>query len=407
MQTRLRVPRARFTSQRPRHEGPDGMRITIVTTTINIPVALLQYVKNARSYGHRDLDLIVIGDRKSPAETADFCNKISAYYPCSYSDIEAQREYMARFPELWKHIRFDCIQRRNIGMLMAWERGAQIIITIDDDNFVMPQDYIGLHSCAGSVRELTAYASTSGWFDVCSFLQVDESVRFYHRGYPQKNRWTEPQHFVTTYRSARRIAVNAGFWLDDPDIDALTRMDRQPVVRGLKTPWKGNFALQPGTWSPFNSQNTALMRDVVPAYFLSPYVGRYDDIWAAYIVNRIAEHLGDVISFGTPLVRQQRNPHNLWTDLDAERNGMIMTDDFCEALRSITLRHSSYHECMGEIAFSLPMAWREDPAWNGAQKECRLQLIAGLQLWHKAFAKLGAESGKTHALPQRTEECVI
>src|SRR5581483_5232271 len=97
----------------------------------------------------------------------------------------------------------------------------------------------------------------------------------------------------------RRVAVNAGFWLDNPDIDALTRMERQIVVRGFNEKWPGsNFTLQPGTWSPFNSQNTALMRDVIPAYFLSPYIGRYDDIWASYIVNRIAAQLGDVITFG-------------------------------------------------------------------------------------------------------------
>jgi hypothetical protein len=313
---------------------------------------------------------------------------------------------MARFPELWKHIRFDCIQRRSIGMMMAWENGADIIITIDDDNFVMPQDFIGLHRCAGSVREVTAYASTSGWFNVCSFLEVDHGVRFYHRGYPQKQRWIEDLHFVTSYRSQRRIAVNAGFWLDDPDIDSFTRIDRQPVVRGLKTPWEGNFALQPGTWSPFNSQNTALMRDVVPAYFLSPYDGRYDDIWASYIINRIAEHFGHVICFGTPLVRQQRNVHDIWKDLDAERNGVKMTDDFCEALRSIGLRGSTYHGCLAEIGGSLPMAWSEDPKWSDSQKECRLKVIEGLNLWHEAFEKLGAGRGAVHTLQQQAEEYV-
>lgn len=382
------------------------MKISIVTTTINVPLLLLQYVKNARSYGHRDLDLIVIGDRKSPADTADFCQKVADYYPCSFWDIEAQRDYLSRFPELWKHIRFDCIQRRNIGLMMAWERGADIVITIDDDNFVTSQDFVGLHSCAGSIREQTAYASTSGWFNVCSFLQVDDGVRFYHRGYPQGFRWIEAQHFVTTHRSARRIAVNAGFWLDNPDIDALTRMERQPVVRGLKATWEGNFALHPGTWSPFNSQNTALMRDAIPAYFLSPYVGRYDDIWAAYIINRIAEHIGDVISFGTPLVRQQRNPHSLWRDLDTERNGMIMTDGFCEALRSITFRHTTYHECLAEIAGSLPMAWREERDWTDSQKESRLKLIEGLHLWHDAFEKLGASRVPVKATRKRPEEVV-
>src|ERR1039457_3873648 len=128
------------------------MKTTIVTTTINIPAALLKYGRNARHDGHRDLDFVVIGDRKSPLETADFCRSVP-HYPCAYLDISAQQEYLRRFPELWTHLRFDSIQRRNIGMLLAYENGADVVITIDDDNFVMDQDFVGLHAAAGSVRE--------------------------------------------------------------------------------------------------------------------------------------------------------------------------------------------------------------------------------------------------------------
>jgi hypothetical protein len=187
------------------------------------------------------------------------------------------------------------------------------------------------------------------------------------------------------------VAVNAGFWLDNPDIDALTRMERPLVVRGFSQKWPGsNIALCPGTWSPFNSQNTALMRDAVPAYFLSPYTGRYDDIWGSYILTRIAEHFEDVVSYGEPVVRQERNPHDLWRDLDVERNGMILTDDFCTALRSIPLAGSTYHACFGEIAAALPPAWAEGPKWTDSQKEWRSKLIEGMAIWHSVFERLGA-----------------
>ena len=43
----------------------------------------------------------------------------------------------------------------------------------------------------------------------------------------------------------------------------------------------------------------------------------------------IADPLNDEISYGGPLVRQRRNPHDYGKDLDVGRNGMIMTDDFC------------------------------------------------------------------------------
>ncbi len=364
------------------------MRVTIVTTTINIPVLLREYAENARYYGHTDVDFVVIGDRKSPPGTADFCRTVP-YYPCTYLDIAAQQQYLERFPDLWTHLRFDSIQRRNIGMLLAFERGAEVIITIDDDNFVLREDYVGIHSTVGSVRELPSYSSTSGWFNVCSLLEVDRGVQFYHRGFPQKVRWTEDSQFVTRSRKARRVAVNAGLWLDDPDIDALTRMHRQPLVRGVNLPDGDNFSLHAGTWSPFNSQNTSMVREVVPAYFLSPYIGRYDDIWAGYVIDRIAEHMGDAIAFGSPLVRQLRNPHNLWKDLDNERNGMIMTDDYCAALRAIPLRGTTYHGCFGEIVRGLGNSWLVDAGWNDSQKEWRSKLLEGMAIWHAVFAQLG------------------
>lgn len=367
------------------------MKTTIVTTTINIPVLLLQYAENARRYGHREVDFVVVGDRKSPPGTADFCKSVP-HYPCAYLDIPAQQEYLSRFPELWSHLRFDSVQRRNIGMLLAYENGADVVITIDDDNFVMDQDFVGFHGVAGSVRELPTYRSTSGWFNVCSFLEADHGVEFYHRGYPRKMRWTEEGHSVTCSQGARRVVVNAGLWVDDPDIDALTRMEHPLVVRGFNRKWPGsNMALDPGTWSPFNSQNTALMRDAVPAYFLSPYTGRYDDIWGSYILTRIAEHFEDVVSYGEPVVRQERNPHDLWRDLDVERNGMILTDDFCAALRSVPLAGATYHACFGEISAALPRAWAEGPNWTGSQKEWRSKLIEGMAIWHSVFEELGAD----------------
>lgn len=373
------------------------MKTSIVTTTINIPALLTDYAKNARFYGHAEVEFIVIGDRKSAAGTAEFCQTVEQYYPCAYLDIAAQKRYLDRFPELWNHLRFDSIQRRNIGMLMAYENGADLVITIDDDNFVMNGDFVGLHGVAGTCPELPAYASTSGWFNVCSVLQVDHGVQFYHRGYPQEMRWTESNHFLSSFRSNRTVAVNAGLWLDNPDIDAVTRMERQPVVRALKEPWTGNFSLYPGTWSPFNSQNTALMRAAIPAYFLSPYAGRYDDIWASYMLTRIAEHLNHAVAFGEPLVRQERNPHDLWKDLDVERNGMIMTGGFCDALRSITLTATTYRDCFAELAGKLGEAWEEHPNWTESQKECRSRLLEGVEIWRNVFESLSAKRLETVA----------
>jgi len=108
---------------------------------------------------------------------------------------------------------------------------------------------------------------------------------------------------IRTAPPPTRAIVNAGLWLDDPDVDAITRlcndivttechsrpafffcnlhcllvlMGRQRYTRD------SSYVMANGTWCPFNSQNTALHRDLIPAYVLSPLIGRMDDIWARF-----------------------------------------------------------------------------------------------------------------------------
>ena len=369
------------------------MKTSIVTTTIHIPHALERCARNAKDYGHKEVEFIVAGDRKSPAGTREFCDGLAArYYPCEYLDIEDQRRYLDRFPDLWNHLRFDSIQRRNIALLRAYENGAGVVITIDDDNWTLNQDLVGLHGLAGAARELPCLESTSGWFNVCSVLEEENGTPFYHRGFPVSMRWRESEAFQSVARRRVRVAVNAGFWLDDPDIDALSRIHRQIVVKGFKTGTPPTLALEPGTWCPFNSQNTALLREVIPAYFLSPYVGRYDDIWSSYVVTRIAERLGDVIAFGEPLMRQKRNEHDLWKDLDAERIGTILTPGYCAALREARLQGASYHECLGEIIEAMSRNWEPEARWTEAMVETRDRVLEGWRIWHAVFERIA--SGK-------------
>jgi Reversibly glycosylated polypeptide len=367
------------------------MKTTIVTTTIYVPRALEKYGENARFYGHDQVNFIVIGDKKTPPETRAFCDSIAArYYPCEYLDIEDQREYLEPYPELWRHLPFNSIQRRDIGLLKAWEDGADVVITVDDDNWMLNHDFVRLHGVVGEQPELPAVESSSGWFNVCSMLEEAQGTQFYHRGFPRGERWKEAESFTCVAPLRRRIAVNAGLWLDDPDIDAMTRLERPISIRGMREGAPQRFILQPGTWSPFNSQNTALLREVIPAYFLSPCIGRYDDIWPSYIVTRIANHLGDVIAYGHPLLRQQRNEHDLWKDLDAERVGMLLTDEFCATLRTIPLHGTSYAECYRELAEKLPSAWLPGEKWTDAMRQAREGLLEGMAVWCGLFGEPGA-----------------
>jgi hypothetical protein len=361
-------------------------RYAIVTTTINVPTLLDSYADDAKKHW-RDVLFVVVGDKKTPLETAEYCTGLAerSGFTVEYFSPERQEEYLARFPALRDHIQWNCIQRRNAGMLFAYESGADVIATIDDDNFLVSDDYLGTHGIdEESVCKVVR--TSTGWINVCRMLAESKGREFYHRGFPLQMRH---DHETWEHRNETvRPVVNAGLWLGDPDVDALTRLHHTTdPIEARALAHEDHVAPAKGTWTPFNSQNTALARKVIPAYFLSPKIGRYDDIWAAYVVKYIADHVGDSIRFGRPLVKQERNPHNYWRDLDQERYGHSLTLQFVQMLSSIPLTTTDYKTAYAEIAAALPEKIAQEK-WRDDERRFLDGYTEGMQIWSDTFKAL-------------------
>jgi hypothetical protein len=182
-----------------------------------------------------------------------------------------------------------------------------------------------------------------------------------------------------------------GMWIEDPDVDAWTRITIPlEATRWMPTE---SFVLASATWAPFNSQQTALARDVIPAYFLNPNAGRYDDIWASYIVHRIANHLGDLVAYGSPVVahRQQRSLASLWHDIEDERMGTLLTDEFVSVLHGTDLIASTYEGCYTEIGDSIERSLERVTLSSSKQAYLR-EYVRGMRIWLKTFARLSMRS---------------
>lgn len=336
-------------------EGWKG-RCAIVTTTIYVPKAVHAYMKNAVEFGHANTLFVVAGDKKTPAEAKPFCENSAKEFgvECIYQTVDDQIAWLKDFPELDQEIPWNCIQRRNIAILTAFQKGCDVIITIDDDNyFVEGQDFVGEH-CSPIVEggsPHTELLSNTKWLNVCDYLEDKRKVEYYPRGYPMNQRWVDPKPIYRAEKSSRPIKVNAGLWLDDPDVDAITRLCND--ICAVKYTREDSFAMAKGTWCPFNSQNTALSKDIIPAYCLSPNVGRYDDIWAGYAILAIADYFDHATMFGFPLVKQERNPHNYFKDHMVERVGLEYTEVFCEWLRAIKFTGKTYLACLEELVAAL------------------------------------------------------
>lgn len=328
----------------------DQRPTAILTTTIRVPVFLEELVANAVRYGHRDTFCIVMGDEKTPAEARPFCESLSAKtgIPVRYFDLALQEETLKDFPELLDVVPHNSGVRKLLGNFIAWREGCGALIMVDDDNFVTDSDFVGLHRIVDTAPAIPAVRSDSGWFNVYESVVEARGIPFFPRGYPWGERHYGPQRFARETNS-RRVVVNSGLVSEDPDVDAISRLFWPIRVTAMKPEWSPHFTLAPGTWCAFNNQNTALARDLIPIHFTPHATGRNADIWTSYVMFRLVEHMGDAITYGEPMARQLRNPHDLWKDLDRELVNDRATDAFAKLLRVIPLTEKTYLGALGEL----------------------------------------------------------
>jgi hypothetical protein len=181
-----------------------------------------------------------------------------------------------------------------------------------------------------------------------------------------------------------------GLWLGDPDVDAWVRLTLP--LEAVQWTEDENFTLAPGTWAPFNSQQTTLARELLPAYFLNPHAGRYDDIWSSFIVHRLAEHFGDMVAYGHPIVNhlQKRSLSSLWRDLDDERMGALLTDEFVRMLRCTQLTAGSYAEAYIQLADVLDEQINAHTGLTEIQSDFLREYVRGMRIWIQTMRRIGS-----------------
>ena len=266
------------------------MKKVIVTTTINPPTKAIRKFE-----AMKDWDLVVIGDLKTPKD-----------YRLGrgvYLDPEAQERYDK---DLSDAIGWNCIQRRNFGLLVAHDMKADVVAVVDDDN--IPLAGWGENLMVGKEVEVNYYETDLPAFDP---IGATNHAQLWHRGYPLQ--LLPKRDYGRKTKKRVHVDVQADFWNGDPDIDAVCRMEHAPECDFDPKA----FPIASNRLSPFNSQNTFLAGGMLKDYFLYPHVGRMDDIWAAYYVQA----KGYRVVYGKASVYQDRNIHDPVRDMKQEYLG--------------------------------------------------------------------------------------
>lgn len=268
------------------------MKQSIIITTIYHPSDAVKAYSRLPG-----TELIVVGDKKTP--------KGWSCKGANFLSVEQQNEIGQH---LARKLPYNHYCRKMFGYLLAVKNNADIIIETDDDNlpknnwkfpaFDGPFDLI-----AGPNQFINVYQ----WF-------TDAPI--WPRGLPLD---LIKINFDTKRIQAGyycKIGVWQGLADGDPDVDAIYRLtsdrrclfaSRPPVVLGE------------GVICPFNSQNTAIRRDLFPLLYLPAHVTfRFTDILRGLVAQPIMWLYGFKLGFTEATVIQKRNPHDYMKDFISE-----------------------------------------------------------------------------------------
>ncbi|MFQ3580727.1 MAG: hypothetical protein SNJ67_04890 [Chloracidobacterium sp.] len=367
----------------------------IVVTTIYDGAFIDAYYEHFDRHGRlEDARFYVVGDLTTPADCAE---RVRAYtrrgLPWFFLTPDDQEAFLADFPELAAEIPWRSDNRRNVGFLMAYRDGCDPIISIDDDNYPTEGwDFLGEHAVVGREVTLRLAVGDQGWFNLCSMMAVrcpslGGGQTVYPRGFPYPRR-TLACGTVSDQLATGQVAINAGLWSGDPDVDAATRL----VTRcATSENFTESYLLGRGVRSPINTQNTALMRAALPAYYYVKMgvslaglkLDRFGDIFSGYFVQKCAEAVGHWVRVGSPVVEHRRTPHNLYVDLWHELAGMVVLDDMLPLLETPLTPASDYGTAALELADRIE-AWaagQKGFLWSEALQGYFQNVAANLRRW--------------------------
>ena len=305
----------------------------IVITTIN--------GKSEGISSHQDRagwSIIVVGDKKSKS--------IRSEGNLRFLSIENQEtlnfQIVTKCP-------YNHYTRKNIGYLLAMQNGAKFIYDTDDDNLPYENWKMPPFECDRSISTTAKFINTYRVF-------TDKLV--WPRGFPlDELRKRQTINFEKT--DTARIGIWQGLVDNDPDVDAIYRLIWDEKMVFEKGP---PFRIPENQYTPINSQNTFWISDVFKYLYLPATVEfRFTDILRGYIAQRLMWSRGLSLGIHPPLVFQNRNEHDYYSDLKDELNCYVSIKDIVKMLDNIKIdddRDDLY--CVYEALFDMEIVKEEE-----------------------------------------------
>ena len=228
---------------------------------------------------------------------------------------------------------------RSYGYYKAWQRGAQYVLTLDNDCYPDGSNFIG-----GHVRNLDG-RTVLGWYP-----SNDKFI--YTRGFPYEIREQSP------------VGVSHGLWSNIPDLDAATSL-HNPYLRFEPTYDFETIVIPQHNFYPMCGMNLAWRTELTPIMYFGIFgpdwgFDQYDDIWAGVFSKKVCDHLGYAHVSGYPSV-EHRKQSNVYTNLKKQAPGLEMNENFWKEVQKIQLTSMTPVEAYRELITKLPNVIEGEP----------------------------------------------
>jgi hypothetical protein len=244
-------------------------------------------------------------------------------------------------PDAWIFSRRDSACR-SLGFVEAVRRGADFVVTLDDDCYPLNAEAAATFP-ADHVRRLgqpTRWASTVPGMRVRGMPPEDDGI----------------------VHDAPPVMANMGLWSGVPDLSALqtielrSRDPNSPLLTDFEPP-SGNRIASPYQLFPFCGMNVAFRREALPAMYFprmgagSPF-SRFDDIWCGLVLQRICSETGNLLTIGEPWVRHIR-ASDVDVNLRKEAPGVAVHELYWRTIADLPIKGGDLAECVVSVAEKL------------------------------------------------------
>jgi len=266
--------------------------------------------------------LIVAGDLKGPLS---YIGGDGKPWPVEFLSLSTQQSSSFYLAE---KLPFNHYARKNIAYLQAIVAGAPCIYETDDDNAPI-EGWKPRSEVLTEARVIPV--SVSRWVNVYRYFSPEN---IWPRGIPL-DEIQNPVPETQMIKEPRFAPIQQGLVNDSPDVDAIWRL---VMGRSFSFERGESVYLEPGNWSPFNTQSTWWWPVAYPLLYIPSYCSfRMCDIWKSFVAQRCLWELGLGVVFHAAEVTQVRNPHDLMSDFRGEVSGYEGNRTICDILSDLRL----------------------------------------------------------------------